>query len=67
VILAVVCPLLHNKAPLQLLAVNITSTPAQIWVLGEAVIIGVVAPGNTVTLTLAEAFVAQTTPEQVAV
>lgn len=64
--LAVVAPLLHNKTPLQLLAVNTTSPPAQICVL-VAVIFGVVAPGNTVTLTLAEAFVAQATPEQVAV
>ena len=65
-ILAVVCPLLHNKAPLQLLAVNITSAPAQIWVL-VGVTFGVVAPGNTVTFTLAEASVAQATLEQVAV
>ena len=64
--LAVVAPLLHNKTPLQLLAVNTTSPPAQICVL-VAVIFGVVASGNTVTLTLAEAFVAQATPEQVAV
>ena len=64
--LAVVCPLLHNKVPLQLLAVNTTSAPAQICVL-VGVIFGVVAPGNTVTLTVAVAFVAQATPEQVAV
>jgi hypothetical protein len=64
--LAVVAPLLHNKAPLQLLAVNTTSPPEQIWVL-VAVIFGVVAPDNTVTFTLADAFVAQATPEQVAV
>lgn len=64
--LAVVCPLLHNKVPLQLLAVNTTSAPTQICVL-VGVILGVVAPGNTVTLTVAVAFVAQATPEQVAV
>jgi hypothetical protein len=64
--LDVVAPLLHNKAPLQLLAVNTTSAPAQIWVL-VGVIFGIVASGNTVTFTVADAFVAQATPEQVAV
>ena len=64
--LAVVAPLLHNKAPLQLLAVNIASAPAQICVVGD-VIFGVVAPGNTVTFTLAEPSVAQETPVQVTV
>ena len=58
--------MLHNKAPLQLLAVNTTSAPAQIWVL-VGVIFGVVAPGKTVTFTVAEASLAQATPEQVAV
>jgi hypothetical protein len=64
--LAVVCPLLHNKVPLQLLAVNVTSAPAQICVL-VGVIFGVDTPGDTVTLTAAEALLAQATPEQVAV
>ena len=66
VMLVVVTPLLHNKVPLQLLAVKVTSAPAQICVLVE-VIFGVVAAGNTVTFTLAEASVAQATPVQVAV
>lgn len=66
VILAVVNPLLHNKVPLQLLAVNITSSPAQICVLVE-VMFGVVATGDTVTFTLAEASVEQAIPVQVAV
>ena len=64
--LAVVAPLLHNKAPLQLLAVNVTSAPTHICALVN-VIFGVVAPGNIVTFTLAEASVAQATPVQVAV
>jgi len=54
VMLAVVCPLLHNKVPLQLLAVNITFPPAQICVL-VGVIFGVVAPDDTVTVAFAEA------------